>query len=163
MLEKVNIVEDIENRLTLILELPLPPTDNSIYISINIGSKPRRILSNAAKKFKNQIKVAIARVLIENSGRIKDADFFNNESIYVFKISTYFECIENKGWPKKAKYRFKKIDLTNRNKLLIDSICENLNIDDSQIFKVLLEKKKGVPRVIVHIYKGEKDGQTYKE
>jgi Holliday junction resolvase RusA-like endonuclease len=61
-----------------------------------------------------------------------------------------------KGWPKKAKARYKKDDLANRPKLLQDAIVEATSMDDSQIcfdykYKYLSDK----PQTHIYIWNEE--------
>ena len=60
----------------------------------------------------------------------------------MFKVSVdfYFETIINKGWPTKAKSRYKKFDVANREKLLLDALSKATAVDDSQFVEIRLRK-----------------------
>lgn len=51
--------------------------------------------------------------------------------------------IYTKGWPKTAKNRHKKVDVSNHIKLLEDALFSCLPIDDSQVMQMTIEKKEG--------------------
>lgn len=65
----------------------------------------------------------------------------NPEGVFSLILHFYFDSLINETWnnpkvpeSKRAKSRYKKIDLTNRIKLLEDCVRDALDIDDSQTF-----------------------------
>jgi len=55
----------------------------------------------------------------------------------------YFNNVETKSWlKKKSATRFRKIDISNRVKVLEDGVSESLGIDDSQFMNILLTKNE---------------------
>lgn len=133
--------------------LTLPPTDNNIYFNATSSKKGYkqsiRVLTNEAKKYKRSAAMAVAELAIY------DQVEFKKDVPYLCVIKVFFENTENKGWPEGgAKTRYKRVDTTNRNKLLIDSIMEALGIDDSHIFPVIKFKRADHddPRVEVGVY-----------
>jgi len=67
-----------------------------------------------------------------------------------------------KGLPDKAKNRYKRVDLSNRVKLLEDSLVTVLGIDDSCFFTLLLRKTEGEEATHIWVWNEgkEPDGAT---
>ena len=66
---------------------------------------------------------------------------FNVENKLRLTVDLYFSAVENKGWSKgKAKSRYKRIDVSNRAKLLEDALFSGIGIDDSLIFELIMRK-----------------------
>lgn len=142
-----------EGKAFLEIILTLPPTDNHIYFTAATSKRGYkqsiRVLTDEAKRYKRSTAMAIAELAITSNVE------FKKDVPYLCVLSVYFEDTENKGWPEGgAKNRYKRVDTTNRNKLLIDSIMEALGIDDSHIFPVIKFKHddENDPRVEVGIY-----------
>jgi Holliday junction resolvase RusA-like endonuclease len=132
------------------IEIPmLPPTTNHAYTNNGFGG---RTLSAAGKKFKNETKVIVARRYATAIKEIKP-----NASLVVL-ARFYFKSITNEGWPKKAKTRYKKLDATNRIKLLEDCLAEALGVDDSCNLAFIPNKCVGTPeRTLVYIWSIEEE------
>lgn len=113
----------------------MPPTINKAYINTSKG----RRLTQHAKKTKEKIKKLVALQLLKNEF---DVHIFKDAKVYL-TVHYFFKNVENKGFPKKAKYKFKKNDLSNRLKLLEDAISDSIGIDDSNTFQITLTKNKG--------------------
>ena len=112
----------------------LPPSSNKIYEPVWVQGKPKgKRLTQTARKFK----VRAMRV-IQQEGR---AALLNlKEHIpYELRIVVFFEKVINKGWPK-TDYRYKKVDATNRIKLIEDTAADGLGVDDRHNFRIVLEK-----------------------
>ena len=127
----VSLTADESGRLRLDLVLPLPPTDNHIYFNLQRGG---RVLSKEARRYKSLVKEKTA-----HAGVTCPLSFRENGP-YRATITLYLK-LYNQGWPKKAKWRFSKIDTTNRNKLLLDSVCEAIGVDDRHITEVVMKKE----------------------
>jgi Holliday junction resolvase RusA-like endonuclease len=126
------------------LTLPMPPSDNKIYFSRGRA----RILTTAATKFQKQVADIIATEAL--SGTLED---LNDHSMYAITITIYFKEVETKGWPDKAKNKFHKLDCTNRQKLVIDSIMKCFGVDDRTIFdqRIIKMRDPHNPRVEVEL------------
>ena len=136
--------------------LPLPPTDNNIYINASTtkGGHKRsiRILSDEAKAYKRSTATEIADMAIRHTVQ------FRQNVPYLVLLRVFFENVENAGWATgKAKTRYKKVDTTNRGKLLIDSVTQAIGVDDSHIFPVFKFKDHDSddPRVEAEVYELE--------
>ena len=110
-----------------IVGLDMPPSVNSLYF-VKGG---RKILSSKGRTIKNKLKADILKQI--HHCKIE-------ESPKTLVIKLFFTDIYNKGWPKKAKSRYKKIDASNRAKLLEDALSECLGIDDCLFFSVTVIK-----------------------
>ena len=109
----------------------LPPSSNNIYIKRPAGG---RMLSQKARTFKVR-----AMQTVQKEARVAFLSLKDNVP-YELKLSVFFEAVENKGYPDKAKSKFKRIDIGNRLKLIEDTVAEALDLDDCHNFRIVLEK-----------------------
>lgn len=113
--------------------LPLPPSVNKLYFT----ARGARHLSAAGKVFKHQIKVAILNKLVHHPEFMEGLD----DCPLSLGINVYFKTLENKGWSQgKTPDRYKKIDVSNRIKVLEDAISEALHVDDKMFFSLEVTK-----------------------
>tara|TARA_Y100000114_G_C11762492_1_gene330679 strand:- start:1230 stop:1664 length:435 start_codon:yes stop_codon:yes gene_type:complete len=122
----------------------LPPSVNEMYVYTTRGPRP----SAKMKKFKSAASSEI----------LKQLDF-NQEPLlkdvaYKLHLDFYMPSLFNKGYPKKAKTKYKRRDVTNLVKVFEDLICDVYGIDDSQFLEVTLKKRHGP--------KYDKVGVTYR-
>jgi Holliday junction resolvase RusA-like endonuclease len=112
----------------------LPPSSNKIYEPVWVQGKPKgKRLTQSARKFK----VRAMRV-IQQEGRA--ALLHLKEHIpYELRIAIFFDKAFNKGWPK-TDFRYKKVDATNRIKLIEDTAADGVGVDDRHNFRIILEK-----------------------
>ena len=108
----------------------LPPSSNKIYIRHPKGQG--KILSANARKFKLD-----AMGVIQKAGRVAFMTFKNNVP-YQLTLALFLEAVENKA--SKTGERYKQIDLSNRVKLIEDTVAEATGIDDRHNFRIILEK-----------------------
>lgn len=109
----------------------VPPSVNHAY-----GQRHgKRFLTTEGKAYKNETKTFISRNYATQLLFVK-----KNEK-YAISIVCYFEELENKTWPEKVDDRYKKLDATNRVKLLEDALVEAVGIDDSHFFQVTVTKR----------------------
>lgn len=116
--------------LRMELSLPLPPTDNNIYVNLSFG----RALRSDAKRYKALVKESAARVAIKH-----ELSFRQHVACQV-RVHLFMDMY-TKGWPKNAKWKFRKLDATNRTKLLLDALAESVGIDDRHFVSVLVRKE----------------------
>lgn len=114
------------------ITLPMPPSDNKLYF--NRGGA--RIKTRAAEKYVLQVQQAMAKKALESD------EEFEEHTPYGLTIVVYFKEVVTKGWPKKAKNRFLKLDCMNRQKLVTDAVTNCMGIDDRHIFDVRLLKRR---------------------
>lgn len=112
------------------IRLPwLPPSVNELYIPVIKGSGLKRItiqvLSAPGRKFKKE---AIAHLVQHCQPQMR---WFKQNGTYAMLAVFGVQNLENKGWPKTAKARYKRADVTNRMKVLEDVIAEASAVDDS--------------------------------
>ena len=112
------------------IELPMPPTINKAYITTRSG---RRILSTEGKAYKQQVKVKVGLLADLKSIGIADTPVR-------LEIDLYLPVL-NKGWSMgKTKSRYKRVDVSNRVKLIEDAFFESIGVDDSQVFVLIVRK-----------------------
>lgn len=132
----------------LVIEFPeLPPSSNHIYIR---GT----ILSATAREYAERFSMHFVRTY----GHLSDT--FAPEDTIAVHIKFFFDSVENKTFmnpdvapSKRAKTRYKRIDLDNRVKLLTDCMRDAIGVDDSHIFLASQEKHQdsAKPRVEITI------------
>ena len=108
----------------------LPPTSNNIYIRHPAGKG--RVLSDKARKFKMR-----AMAAVQKEGRLALLQLQQNVP-YRLHLAIFFEQVENKD--SKAGNRYKKMDLSNRMKLIEDTLSKAVGLDDCHNFVTVMEK-----------------------
>jgi Holliday junction resolvase RusA-like endonuclease len=108
----------------------LPPSSNTIYIRHPRGKG--RVLSDQARQFKIK-----SMKTIQMEGKVALLQLEENTT-YQIHVAIFFEQVENKD--SKTGNRYKKIDLSNRLKLIEDTVAEAVGLDDRHNFRVILEK-----------------------
>jgi Holliday junction resolvase RusA-like endonuclease len=107
-----------------------PPSSNNIYIRHPSGKG--RILSQEARTFKIR-----AMKTIQQEGRVSLMQVQKNVP-YELHLVLFFPQVENQNSSKGDRY--KKIDLSNRIKLIEDTVSEAVGLDDSHNFRLKQEK-----------------------
>jgi hypothetical protein len=117
------------------MEIPwLPPSANNAYFTLPKGI---RVLTPKAKKFKAESATHLIRTYS------KELMMFEQNKPYGVAITFTLPTMLNATWPDKAATRYKKIDTTNRVKLVEDVLAEVTNVDDSHYLISLLNKEHG--------------------
>lgn len=120
------------------IELPMPPSVNKLYYVRN----GRKALSSEGRALKEQMRAAI----VLSSASSAAASDLENVPLQL-ELTFFFEELENRGWSqKKTQTRYKKVDVSNRVKLVEDAVCEALGIDDSVFMSIHLSKQEGASR-----------------
>lgn len=135
----------------------VPPSSNHAYFNLPRGG---RALSTAGKKYKNETKTYLA------SKYAFDLKHFVPNSPYVVYIRMYFNEFLNStyGRPKGAESRYKKLDASNRVKLLEDVLKDVTGVDDSNTLTVVVEKRpaeNGKERTEVFIWNTERETSPF--
>lgn len=127
--------------------LPMPPSDNGLYWNMPKGG---RTLTSAGKKFRNETKAQISELIL---GSDTDGADFEHDIPYELLLFVYFKEVENKTWGQKrgAQSRYKKQDVSNRQKLVTDAVMAAIGVDDRHLMRVVLNKREDAddPRVVV--------------
>lgn len=120
------------------LEIPgVPPSSNNAYFN---HPRAGRVLSTEGKKFKNETKVQLAK------DYRKELQYFKPNEPYLIVFRLTFLSIHNKTWgaeKKAAESRYKKLDATNRIKLLEDVLKDVTGVDDSNTLTFIVQKAEG--------------------
>lgn len=121
----------------------MPPSVNAIYFTRG----KNRVLTTLGKTYKEDIK----SVIIQHIMSTKQVLEFKNIPM-ILHLTFFFTHIENKNYQKSGN-RFKRIDVSNRIKILEDAIAETLGIDDCQFLCVIAEKGQAqLETVTLEIY-----------
>ena len=129
------------------IELPMPPSVNKLYYVRN----GRKALSSEGRALKEQMKTAVSLLCVSNPAV---GDLTNTP--LTLHLVFYFPEIENRGWSqKKTTTRYKRVDVSNRVKLVEDAICEALGIDDSAFMSIHLSKQEGASCVRARVTRCE--------
>lgn len=108
----------------------IPPSVNAAYAN---GRGGRRVLTTAGKSYKT--------LTANHIVRFHPADIRGIKKDYAYGLGvTLHMGIFNSGWPDKAKTRYKKLDVSNRIKLLEDALVNALGIDDCQFTVIIAQK-----------------------
>lgn len=119
----------------------VPPSSNTAYFTTvqRKGGKsiPLRVLTTEGKKYKSGIKTHLAKTRQDVLG------FFHANRPYCLIVRFYMLDLLNATYGKQggAENRYKKVDVSNRLKLLEDALTDACGHDDSQHFRVLLWKE----------------------
>lgn len=114
----------------------MPLSDNKLYWPNKHGGLT---LTNEGRKFKRYVSAQVAGIVARQLSLLKD---FRQDVPYEFFLVVYFPQIELLAWQKKGTGpRYKKTDLGNRQKLIIDAMSEAVGVDDRHIFKEVLIKR----------------------
>lgn len=122
----------------LVVELnALPPSVNKAYETIVVPAKGKgrarhqivRRLSDSARAFKVAHKTEILREVALLPELNRNADFTLDIVLYGFDRYS-------STWPKQARYRHKRHDVSNHIKIVEDLLCECTALDDSQFVRV---------------------------
>lgn len=125
----------------------LPPTSNKLYFRGTILTATARKYAEDFAKFAAQ-------------HHLHEINEMNAKGVFALHLRFFFETLVNESFEnpkvpesKRAKSRYKRIDLTNRVKLLEDCVRDALDIDDSQTFAASLEKHQdpGHERVEIEV------------
>ena len=115
------------------VDLPLPPSVNRAYATTRSG---RRLLTSEGKLYKQSVRDIIGQrysVVTPELTHLGQKPLSLSVKIYT--------RVENKGWSDgKVKNRYKRVDISNRVKLLEDALFEALGVDDCLVFKLTVEK-----------------------
>jgi hypothetical protein len=125
----------------------IPPSDNHLYTN---GFKGKRTMSVVGKRVANHLKQA----LLEQWMLSPQLD---HNRPYGLVTVIFLPGLLNRGFGKKGgtDNRFKRLDASNRGKLVEDVVAEMLGVDDSSAFDCLRYKRIGEPHVEVFLYELE--------
>jgi Holliday junction resolvase RusA-like endonuclease len=117
------------------LALPfLPPSVNKLFTTVRDPDTGviKRVLTQNARRVRRLIQAMIG-------------DTLDPSRLYELRIDVYL-----RAWTKSGKVR--RVDLSNRVKFLEDCVCGALGIDDSHVFRIVLEKHDSdSERTVMHI------------
>lgn len=101
----------------------VPPSTNKAYFNLPRGG---RALSAAGAKYKRETTSTLVRNFPLS------LKLFEPNKPYGVLFVIHLPTVLNKGWPKSAETRYKKLDATNRVKLVEDALVLAAGVDDSQ-------------------------------
>ncbi len=151
-------------RRRLIVTLPLPPSTNHLYWTDKKGRRHKT--TEAVTWIRNA-----RHTILEETDLVADTGWPRHHR-YEMTVYVYFEEVDNAGWylrwagdskpgakqphragDRRAKDRWKKIDLGERRKLLEDTVTKMLGLDDSSIFSSTFVKMRDAdnPRALVEV------------
>jgi hypothetical protein len=130
------------------MELPfIPPSINTAYFTVmsRVGkaSVPKRVLTEEGKAFKAKTAGHLAR------NYPTELQIFRPNIPYAIAYLVSFDSIVNKTWPESAETRYKRIDASNRVKLVEDALVVAAGVDDSQFVISLVGKDQGPPKTVI--------------
>jgi Holliday junction resolvase RusA-like endonuclease len=133
----------------------LPPSANNAYLTLMKGSGakrvPVRVLTPEGKRFKMETSTYLVR---EYPTELKT---FRPNCPYGITMQFSFPNLYNAGWPAKAQTRYKKIDVDNRIKLLMDALKDAAGIDDSNFLDERAMKVHGPEMTNIWVWNMEEE------
>jgi len=125
----------------ILIELEgLPISVNKAYQTIHKkkGRRtiPMRTLTQEGRAYKRLTTATLASRYSSSLATIQ------KDHPYGLAVQLRLNNLKNSGWPQKAKTRYKKLDASNRLKLLEDAIADACGIDDSQFLTVIVDKEE---------------------
>lgn len=145
------------NRPLHIVYPELPPSSNKIYFR---GT----ILTRKAREYAERFQYYVTRNYLHLINQLRVGE----TTVFTVGIHFYFEELTNKSWhnpkvpeKKRAQTRYKKLDLSNRVKLLEDCIRDSLGIDDSLTFEMHTLKSQDPKNPRVEIFVSESKPTDY--
>lgn len=143
------------------LEYPeLPSTTNKLYIR---GS----ILSKTAREYKSRFKEYMTREYLPELSVLGDTKK-DKTTVYCVHLRFFFETLVNETFEdeftppsKRAKDLYKRLDLSNRIKLVEDCVKDLIQIDDSRTFAATQEKLMDPQYQRVEIFIDQLDPEAF--
>lgn len=135
----------------------LPPSSNNAYINLPSRKKGKvvipggRTLTEEGRAYKKETTSHLVRTYPHELAKVR-----KDVALFVY-VRFYFPTLENKGWPKSAESRYKRIDVSNRLKLFEDALKDACGIDDAQHELIFLEKRVGSAMTEVFIWDLERE------
>jgi 1-deoxy-D-xylulose 5-phosphate reductoisomerase len=133
----------------------LPPSANKIYFR---GT----VLTAKARKYAEDFAKHMAQ------HHLHEIVLLDKDAVYAFHMHFYFDTLVNATWgdeklppSKRAKSRYKRIDLDNRIKLITDCVRDAIAIDDCQVFAASQEKHMDPTHERVEIFVQEVRPQDF--
>lgn len=112
----------------------LPPSLNAMYETAWFAGKARGVhLSKTANRFKLR---AMKALQCDGATALSN---LSEDKMYELTIAVFFERVQNASWPK-AKYKYKRVDITNMVKLVEDVLADAIGVDDRHNFRIIVEK-----------------------
>lgn len=138
------------------LSMPgLPLTSNHAYFDLVVGKgkkkRVQRILTDAGKKYKLETRTYLV------SNYPSQMTIFKPNVPYGYIIRLSFPTLLNKGWPDAAKDRYKKLDASNRVKLLEDAMASAFGIDDKHFLSTRADKILGEELTEIWVWNMEEE------
>jgi Holliday junction resolvase RusA-like endonuclease len=131
----------------------LPPSSNNAYFNLPRGG---RALSKEGLGFKTKTTSHLVQHFRKELATLRV-----NEP-YLVAVFLTFDELQNTTWPKTAKSRYKRLDASNRVKLLEDALKDATGVDDSSTFTLLVTKKVGAPeRTDIFMWNLERENSPF--
>jgi len=89
------------------------------------------------KKFKAKATAELAKQISFGASPL------DQNAPYELQLDFYLPVLVNKGWPKKAKTKYKRRDVSNLVKVVEDLLSWCLGVDDSCFLKLTIQKMDG--------------------
>jgi len=119
----------------------LPISTNHAYMHITMGKGKKKITKRVLTPEGRKYKTETTAYIVEHYPR--EITIFKPNTPYGYIIQLYFPDLFNKTWPEEAKSRYKRLDASNRVKLLEDAAAEAFGIDDCNFLSTRTDKFQG--------------------
>jgi Holliday junction resolvase RusA-like endonuclease len=133
----------------------IPISTNHAYMTMVVGGGrkkiPKRVLTPEGRRYKVETSAYIVQHYPAELG------VFRPNKPYGYIVQIAFSNLLNKGWPEKAKTRYKKLDASNRIKLLEDAMADAFGIDDSNFLSTRVDKVEGEENTLIWVWNMEEE------
>lgn len=138
------------------IDIPtLPLSSNHAYFDVVVGRgkkrRTQRVLTDEGKKYKLETTTFIVSTYPQY------LQMFKPNTAFGYIIRLHFPNLLNSTWPEKAESRYKKLDASNRVKLLEDAMAKAFGIDDKVFLSTRADKVQGEPRTEIWVWNMEEE------
>lgn len=110
----------------------MPPSLNNLYMSVTTKGVTRRVMSNAARAWKDG-----AVLVIRNAGRMQGFDIAPKQPFTIDVLYTAPNMFQ--------------FDLDGKAKLIIDAFCDAFGVDDRYLMDLHQRKQRGLTHVRMEV------------
>jgi Holliday junction resolvase RusA-like endonuclease len=140
----------------------LPPSSNQIYVNRRGGGG--RFLSPVAEQYKATTKSYLGEHYMMEISNLNPNGIYAVTLNFLLKLEDVVNPTYGNGKKNAAKTQYKKIDASNRIKLLEDCLKDVTGIDDSSFFSITAKKRiSSKPMVIIELREIQLDDVFYQK
>jgi hypothetical protein len=133
----------------------LPISTNVAYFTLTVGRGKHKITKRVLTKEGRAYKTETTAYIVQHYAQ--QLTIFKPNTPYGYIVQLCFPELVNKTYPEKAQTRYKKLDATNRSKLLEDAFSEAFGVDDSVFLSTRYDKVQGPEYTHIWVWNMEEE------